>query len=194
MNQNQSEEIYDGELVMEDSQIIEEIEIMEDAQTMEERQVEVEILKDTKETESCIEMSYDIVKEPKFKIPKLETILGFGKKKKEKIKPELKDNEPYLKLVEMCGMTKMPQCQGTLLAKTSVRNLMEKLRQESPFGYGENVVISCENEIARYLNELEENVQGLFDAEVAKEASEVVVINCKLIQAKLKARAELKRK
>lgn len=192
MNQNQSEEIYDGELVMEDSQIIEGIEITEDTQTMEERQIEVEILKDTKETESFIEMSYDVVKEPKFKIPKLETILGFGKKKK--IKPELKDNEPYLKLVEMCGMTKMPQCQGTSLAKTSVRNLMEKLRHESPFGHGENAVISCENEIARYLNELEENVQGLFDEEVAIEASEVVVINCKLIQAKLKVRAELKRK
>lgn len=190
MSQNQSCEIYDGELVLEDSQIIEDVEIIEEAQTMEEHQVE--ILKATKTPESFVDTSYDIVKEPKFK--KLESIFGFGKKKKEKIKPELKDNEPYLKLVEMCGMTKMPQCQGTTLAKTSVRNLMEKLRHESPFGYGENTVIVCENEIARCLNELEENVQGLFDKEIAKEASEVVVINCKFIQAKLKVRAELKRK
>ncbi len=120
--------------------------------------------------------------------------LGFGKKKQDKILPVLKEKEAYFKVTELYGMIKTPQSNGTLEAKTSVRNLMEKLKHETPFGQGNHMVITCENDIARYLEELEQNIEGLFDKELAKEASDVIVMNCSAIQAKLKIRTELKRK
>ncbi len=120
--------------------------------------------------------------------------LGFHKKRQEKFQPVLKEREPYSKTVELYSMVKMPRCNVTPEAKTLVRSLMERLKNESPFGYGDNAVIACENDIARCLEEIEQNIEGLFDLELAKEASDVIVINCRTIQAKLKVRTQLKRK
>ena len=71
---------------------------------------------------------------------------------------------------------------------------MEHLKNESAFGIGSDSVIACETDIAKCLNEIEGNVQALFDDKTAKEAGDVIVANCKTIQTKLKIRTEMKKR
>ena len=193
MQKKESEHVFDEDMVIDADMIIDGDAELEEVQMVECVPAINEVQKVSEEVVN--DFSYEVVKETKIKKAGFGGFsFGLGKKKKEKISPELKGQEPYLKLTEMYGTMKMPQCHGTDIAKMSVRNLMEKLRNESPFGQGKEAVILCENEIAACLNEIAENIDGLFDDAIAKEASEVIVINCKTVQAKLKVRTELKKK
>lgn len=117
-----------------------------------------------------------------------------NKKPEYNIKAIVRGKEPYLKAMEINESIKASRCRDANTAKTAVRNVMEHLRNESAFGMGSDAVIACETDIVKCLNEIEGNVQALFDDKTAKEAGDVIIANCKTIQTKLKIRAEMKKK
>ena len=106
----------------------------------------------------------------------------------------LREKEPYLKAVEINEAMKGISYKEDKEAKTAVRNIMEHLRNESPFGYGSDLVIECETDIARCLRKIEDNIQALYAEKSTKEANAAIVANCKTIQLKLKIRMEMKKK
>ena len=71
---------------------------------------------------------------------------------------------------------------------------MERLRNESDFGIGNNALISCETEIANYLADIEKNVDLLHDEKGVKAAADKIEKDCKNIQNKLRLRIEMKKK
>lgn len=117
-----------------------------------------------------------------------------NKKPEYNINAVLRDKDSYLKAMEINEAIKGTRCRDANAAKTSVRNIMERLKNESAFGVGNDSIISCEKDIAKCLKEIEGNVQALFDDKTAKEAGDVVVANCKTIQSKLKIRTEMKKR
>ena len=117
-----------------------------------------------------------------------------NKKPEYNIKAIVRDKEPYLKAMEINESVKASRCRDANAAKTAIRNVMEHLKNESAFGIGSDSVIACETDIAKCLNEIEGNVQALFDDKTAKEAGDVFVANCKTIQTKLKIRTEMKKR
>lgn len=106
----------------------------------------------------------------------------------------LRDNDAYLKAVEIKETVKLAKGKEAEQAKTAVRLLAERLKNESTFGVGNDSVISCENEIAKSLQAIEENVKALSDEKTAEDAAEVIVADCRKIQAQLKIRTELKKR
>ncbi len=106
----------------------------------------------------------------------------------------MRDQEPYLKATEIYEVLKNSSCKDASRAKTAVRNITERLKNECAFGIGNDTVIACEMDIARCLKEIEGNIQALFDDKTAGQAGDVVVSNCNTIQAKLRIRTELKKK
>lgn len=117
-----------------------------------------------------------------------------NKKPEYNIKAILRDKEPYIKAMEINEAIKGVNCRDANMAKTAMRNVMEHLKNESAFGIGSDSVIACESDIAKCLNEIEGNVQALYDDRLAKDAGAVIVANCKTIQTKLKIRSEMKKK
>lgn len=105
----------------------------------------------------------------------------------------MRDKEPYLKAMEINESIKASTCRDASAAKTSFRNITERLKNESAFGIGNDTVIACETDIIKCLREIEGNIQALYDDKTAKQAGDVVVANCKTIQTKLKIRTELKK-
>ena len=106
----------------------------------------------------------------------------------------LKNKEAYLLATEIYDSMKNSNCRGAMDAKNAMRGIVERLRIESVFGYGEDSVVISENDIVKCLKEIEGNVPALYDESKAKEAGNVVVADCKVIQSKLKIRAEMKKK
>lgn len=114
-----------------------------------------------------------------------------NKKPKYNVNAVFKDNEAYLKAIEI---NEVIQKTGNREVKNAIRNVMEHLRNESSFGMGSDLVISCETDIARCLEQIENHMQDLFGEETSKQAEEIILTNCKTIQAKLKMRMELKKR
>lgn len=106
----------------------------------------------------------------------------------------LRDNGAYLKAVQIKETVNLAKYKEADKAKAAVRHMAERLKNESTFGVGSDAVISCENEIANCLEEIEENVKALSDKKTAGNAAEVIVADCKKIQAKLKIRTEMKKR
>lgn len=117
-----------------------------------------------------------------------------NKKPEYNIRAIIRDKEPYLKAMEINEAVKASTCRDANAAKTAVRNVMEHLKNESAFGIGGDPVIACETDIAKCLNEIEGNIQALYDEKTAKAAGDVIVANCKTIQTKLKIRTEMKKR
>lgn len=117
-----------------------------------------------------------------------------NKKPEYNIKAIIREREPYLKAMEINEAVKGSRCRDANAAKIAVRNVMEHLKNESAFGIGSDSVIACETDIAKCLNEIEGNVQALYDDKTAKAAGDVIVANCKTIQTKLKIRTEMKKR
>ena len=117
-----------------------------------------------------------------------------NKKPEYNIKSIVKDNEAYLKALELNEIVKTSNSRDANDAKVALRNVMEHLRNESAFGIGSDAVIQCETDIVKCLRGIEENLQGLFSDKTAKAAGDVIVENCRTIQRKLKIRTEMKKK
>lgn len=117
-----------------------------------------------------------------------------NKKPEYNVNAALRDKDAYLKAMKIYEEVKGTNCREANAAKIEVRNVMEHLYNESAFGVGNDSVIACEHDIACYLNEIEDNIQALYDDKNAKQAGDVVVANCKKIQAKLRIRTEMKKK
>lgn len=106
----------------------------------------------------------------------------------------MRDREPYYKAVEINESIKTIKDNKVQEAKTSVRNVMEHLRNESAFGFGNASVINCENDIVRCLQEIEQSVSALYNEKSMTDASKIIVADCKTIMAKLKVRMEMKKR
>lgn len=108
----------------------------------------------------------------------------------------MRGKEPYLKAMELNELIgKAPDHHGNLPeVKKMIRNVMERLCNESDFGYGEYSVITCENEIANCLSTIEKNISALYDDKTAGETANTIVSICKGIQSKLNMRMEMKKK
>lgn len=106
----------------------------------------------------------------------------------------LKGREAYLKALEINNEVKVIKNTEINEVKIAVRNLTEKLRNESDFGLGSDNIIVCENDISRSLKEIEDNVHALYDKKDAKNAGIVIIRDCQIIQSKLNIRTELKRR
>lgn len=104
------------------------------------------------------------------------------------------DKSPYLKAVEIYETAKGSNIAEASVAIKSIRNVMERLRNESDFGIGNNALISCETEIANYLADIEKNVDLLHDEKGVKAAADKIEKDCKNIQNKLRLRIEMKKK
>lgn len=92
------------------------------------------------------------------------------------------DKEAYMKaLVLYTGIT---ECNNRK-AIEAMHSVMERLRNESDFGYGSDEVIASENKIHGYLMDIENNIHRMEFEEIIK--------NCKKIQSELKIRMELKK-
>lgn len=106
----------------------------------------------------------------------------------------LKDKEPYQKAMGIYETIKYVSSKDAGEAKTAVRNVMEKLRTESAFGFGSDDVIDCENDIEKCLKEIDRNIKALSRKNAGRRARDVIVANCNTIQTKLKLRTEMKKK
>lgn len=105
----------------------------------------------------------------------------------------LMDNEPYLKTIELYDTVKIMSGAEAKRAGTAIKRVSEKLRNETKFGYGKDSVINCENEIAKCLSSIEENVRALTNKDAAAQAAINIESNCNTIMSKLKIREQLKR-
>ncbi len=114
-----------------------------------------------------------------------------NKKPKYNVNAVFKDNEVYLKAVEI---NEAIQKSKNREVENAIRNVMEHLRNESSFGMGSDLVISCETDIGKCLEQIENDMQGLLDERTSTQAEEIILTNCKTIQAKLKIRMELKKR
>ncbi|MBR4641005.1 MAG: serine/threonine-protein kinase [Butyrivibrio sp.] len=117
-----------------------------------------------------------------------------NKKPEYNINALMHDKEPYYKAMEINESIKAVNNREANTAKALVRNITERLKNESAFGIGSDSVINCEKDIIRCLKEIEENIQALYDDKTVKQSGDVIVSNCKTIQTKLKIRTELKKK
>lgn len=117
-----------------------------------------------------------------------------NKKPEYNVNALMRDNEPYLKAMEINEAIKASYCKEAMSAKTAFRNITEKLKNESDFGIGNDSLIKCESDIIKCLREIEGNIQALYDEKTAKDAGAVIEANCKTIQTKLKMRIEMKKK
>ena len=117
-----------------------------------------------------------------------------NKKANYNINAVLKNKEPYLKMMEINESISRISNPDVNKARTAVRNIMEHLRNETDFGIGNDVVIACERDIARCLNAIEENIRALYNEKTAKESADVIIEDCKTIQARLKIRTEMKKR
>lgn len=117
-----------------------------------------------------------------------------NKKPEYNVQAVAKNQDAYLKAMELYEAIKNCPSNEAKDAKTAVRNVMESLRSESDFGYGSNAVIACETDIVRLLQVIEGNIQALFDERTAVTAGKVITDSCSTLQSKLKIRKELKKK
>lgn len=117
-----------------------------------------------------------------------------NKKANYNINAVLKNKEPYLKMMEINESISRISNPDVNKARTAVRNIMEHLRNETDFGIGNDAVIACERDIARCLNAIEENIRALYNEKTAKESADVIIEDCKTIQARLKIRTEMKKR
>ena len=106
----------------------------------------------------------------------------------------MRDKEPFIKAMEINEEARYIKLNDAAKAKTAIRNVMEKLRNESAFGFGNDSVIKCENEIVRCLQNIEQCLQALGSEKTVNEAAQIIIEDCKTIQNKLKIRTELKKK
>lgn len=118
-----------------------------------------------------------------------------NKKPKYNAKAKLKDHDPYMKMLEIYEELKENTGDNDADAvKTAVRNTMERLRNESSFGIGDQPVMKCEIEIAKCLNKIKRKIHDLSDDKTAKEAETAIIKNCGKIQKDLTIRTELKKR
>lgn len=117
-----------------------------------------------------------------------------NKKPEYNINGLMRDKEPYYKAMEIYDSVKILNDAKTKDARVAIRNVMERLRNESTFGMGNVSVINCENDIARCLQEIEESVPALNNEKSVSDASDVIVADCKTIMTKLRIRTEMKKK
>lgn len=103
-------------------------------------------------------------------------------------------NAPYLTALDFHGQIKAIDSPDVKAAEQALYTVCERLRHESEFGSGDASVISCENAIASYLDEIEENIFGLHDEATIQGAAKKIEILCQRILGKLKMRIELKKK
>ena len=106
----------------------------------------------------------------------------------------MRDKEPFIKAMEINEEARYIKLSEAAKAKTAIRNVMEKLRNESAFGFGNDSVARCENDIVRSLQNIEQCLQALGEEKTVKEAAQIIIEDCKTIQNKLKVRTELKKK
>ena len=117
-----------------------------------------------------------------------------NKKANYNINAVLKNKEPYLKMMEINESISRISNPDVNKARTAVRNIMEHLRNETDFGIGNDAAIACERDIARCINAIEENIRALYNEKTAKESADVIIEDCKTIQARLKIRTEMKKR
>ena len=109
----------------------------------------------------------------------------------------LKNKEPYLMIQEVYELLKQIRLRANnrqldpLLC--AVKRLKEKLSVESDFGYGNDAVIACENNIAKQLRSLVDMVSKVEndDSEESINAMNRAVMN---VNSLLQRRIELKRR
>lgn len=115
-------------------------------------------------------------------------------------KPELNSNAvltgnmPYLRSIEILEEVKQIQNMYSKQVLPLIKRLNEHLKNESSFGIGSNNVIGCENEIASFLDVIENNINALRNEKTAEIAVKNISTCCRKIDTKLKLRTELKKK
>ena len=92
------------------------------------------------------------------------------------------DKEAYMKALVL--YTGIADCNNRK-AIDAMHSVMERLRNESDFGYGSDEAIASENKIHGYLMDIENNIHRMEFEEIIK--------NCKKIHSELKIRMELKK-
>jgi hypothetical protein len=117
-----------------------------------------------------------------------------NKKPEYNINGLMRDKDPYYKALEIHESIKTIQDNKAQEAKVAVRNVMERLKNESAFGIGNTGVINCENDIAKCLKDIENSVSALYSPQSVTEANKVIVADCKTIMTKLRIRMEMKKK
>lgn len=107
---------------------------------------------------------------------------------------KLHDKEPYILTMSLMEEIKLIENADAKKAGKAVHLLNERLRNESAFGEGSNAVADCENQIAAYIQEMEDLIPCLRDEGTAAEAAQNIETLCQRCMNKLKVRIELKKK
>ncbi len=102
------------------------------------------------------------------------------------------DREPYIYCMDLNEQIKNIQNVDVSIAERAVYSLCERLRSESAFGSGSQMLINCENEIANSLKQIEANIPGLRNPRTVDAATGNIQQLCDFAIGKLKIRMELK--
>lgn len=119
-------------------------------------------------------------------------------RKLHKSKPEyavgagLKEKEAYELSMQVYGEMKSLSVSKEVLH--AVKNVNDRLKNESDFGYGSPKVIQCEKEIESLLNLIASNMEGLYSQTGTDAVERAILSSCKKIMVKLDLRMEQKKK
>ncbi len=117
-----------------------------------------------------------------------------NKKDKTNANARLRGKDPYVISLGILEEIKLIESGDGEKARKAVYSLTERLKNESAFGEGSDAVVRCENEIAMYLDNIQNTVPQLNETATSANAAKNIEILCQRCMAKLRARIELKRK
>ncbi|MBE6574733.1 MAG: serine/threonine-protein kinase [Ruminococcaceae bacterium] len=107
---------------------------------------------------------------------------------------KLTGKEAYLLAMEIYEAAKLIDVKEANPAKLAIRGVYERLRNESAFGSGSAMVITCENEIASALQAIRSTVPGLNNPDALPGCSQKILELCQKTQSALNRRIELKKR
>lgn len=105
----------------------------------------------------------------------------------------LREREAYYMIMESYEAVKQIPALG-IEVQRAIKTVYDRLKNETDFGYGNERVIQCENEIEHYLKMISSNIAKLNSQNTEDDARQEIVSACQMIMAKLKIRTELKKK
>lgn len=107
---------------------------------------------------------------------------------------KLTGKEAYLLAQEIYEATKLIDTKEANPAKLAIRGIYERLRNESAFGSGSAMLITCENEIASALQAIRSTLPGLNNPDTLPGCSQKILELCQKVQSGLNRRIELKKR
>lgn len=106
----------------------------------------------------------------------------------------LTGKEAYYLSLEIYEELKALAIPNASVVISSVKNVNDRLKNDSSFGIGNQSVIRCEQEIEALLKVVQSNIAGLQNENTFADSKQTILASCNRIMAKIKMRTELKRR